>query len=159
LKQQAQDAYQGVRRASHALRPLMLDDFGLVPTLARYLEGFRESTGVEVDFATQGVGDLPDDVELALFRVAQECMENVRKHSDAHTAWVALNRYDGHITLAVEDSGRGMHARGNRGIGLAGMRERVEAVGGTIAVSSGEGSGVRVEAVIPVGRKDEHEPN
>lgn len=159
LKQQAEDAYQGVRRASHALRPLMLDDFGLVPTLARYLEGFREATGVEVDFATEGVGDLPDDVELALFRVAQECMENVRKHSNARSAWVALNRCDGQVTLAVEDSGRGMQGRGNRGIGLAGMRERVEAVGGTIAVTSGEGSGVRVEAVIPVGRNDEHEPD
>ena len=151
LKQQAEDAYQGVRRASHALRPLMLDDFGLVPTLARYLEGFRESTGISVDFATEGVGNLPHEVELALFRVAQECMENVRKHSEAHSAWVALSRQNGHVTLAVEDSGQGMQHRGSRGIGLAGMRERVEAVGGTIAVSNGDENGVHVEAVIPVG--------
>jgi signal transduction histidine kinase len=150
LKQQAEDAYQGVRRASHALRPLMLDDFGLVPTLSRYLDGFRDSTGISVDFVAEELGDLSDDVELALFRVAQECMENVRKHSGSSSASVELSRVDGHVSLTVQDGGRGMKVGGARGIGLAGMRERVEAVEGSIQVTTGSDTGVQVHAVIPV---------
>jgi signal transduction histidine kinase len=150
LKRQAEDAYQGVRRASHALRPLMLDDFGLAPTLARYLEGFRESTGIDVDFAADELEGMPDDVELALFRVAQECMENVRKHSGSDRARVELLRQNGHVILDVQDAGRGLQSTGERGIGLAGMRERVEAVGGTIHVTGAAGKGVHVEAVIPL---------
>jgi signal transduction histidine kinase len=150
LKRQAEDAYQGVRRASHALRPLMLDDFGLVPTLDRYLEGFGESAGIAIDFTSDDLGSVPDDVELALFRVAQECMENVRKHSGATRAHVALRKRDGQVVLEVEDEGRGLVINGRRGIGLAGMRERVEAVGGTMHVRSGPGRGVRVEATVPL---------
>ena len=150
IRRQAEDAYQGVRRASHALRPLMLDDFGLAPTLARYLQGFQEATGISVEYMVDGVGDLPDDVELALFRVAQECMENVRKHSGAIEARLSLQRVNGHVTLSVEDSGRGIPDQRERGIGLAGMRERVEAVGGTIHVGGALNGGVQVEASIPV---------
>jgi len=151
LRRQAEDAYQGVRRASHALRPLMLDDFGLVPTLARYLDQFQHATGIEVDYSADELEALPDDVELALFRVAQECMENVRKHSGSQEAHLRLRRENGHVTLTVADLGRGMTAPQEHGIGLAGMRERVEAVGGNIRVQSDPGAGVRVEVEIPVG--------
>lgn len=151
LRQQAEDAYQGVRRASHALRPPMLADFGLGPTLARYLDQFQDATGIEVEYTGDEIGNLPDDVELALFRVAQECMENVRKHSGAHSASLRLERENGHVRLTVADAGRGMAPRGERGIGLAGMRERIEGVGGVIRVTSAPGEGVRVVATIPVG--------
>lgn len=150
IRRQAEDAYQGVRRASHALRPLMLDDFGLAPTLARYLQGFQEATGITVEYMVDGVGDLPDDVELALFRVAQECMENVRKHSGATEARLSLQRLNGNVKLSVADSGRGIPDQQERGIGLAGMRERVEAVGGIIQVGGAANGGVQVEASIPV---------
>jgi signal transduction histidine kinase len=150
IRRQAEDAYQGVRRASHALRPLMLDDFGLAPTLARYLQGFQEATGITVEYMVDGVEDLPDDVELALFRVAQECMENVRKHSGATEARLSLQRQNGHVKLSVADSGRGIPDQRERGIGLAGMRERVEAVGGVIRVGGAANGGVQVEASIPV---------
>jgi two-component system sensor histidine kinase DegS len=128
----------------------MLDDFGLVPTLARYLAGFQEASNILVVYRQEEVGDLADDVELALFRVAQECMENVRKHSGASQAHVTLTRDNGHIKLVVADGGCGMPVRGERGIGLAGMRERVEAVGGLIRVDSAPGKGVQIEARIPV---------
>jgi signal transduction histidine kinase len=154
LRSRAQDAYQGVRRASHALRPIMLDDFGLGPTLQRYLAEFHERTGIAVDTELGEVGELSDDVELALFRVVQECMENVRKHSGAGEAALRLVRADGHIVLRVSDRGRGMPAAASRGVGLAGMRERVEAVGGTMLVRGGPGHGVEVEATIPVGEGD-----
>jgi signal transduction histidine kinase len=150
LRHQAEDAYQGVRRASHALRPLMLDDFGLSATLERYLDQFREATGITVDSTVGHVEPLPDDVELALFRVAQECLENVRKHSGAGQAWVALRRQNGQVYLSVADNGAGLEGQKERGIGLAGMRERIEAVGGVIRVNSAPGAGVEIEAEIPV---------
>jgi two-component system sensor histidine kinase DegS len=150
LRRQAEDAYQNVRRSSHALRPLMLDDFGLIPTLGRFLEQFQQSTGIDVDYAADDVGQLPGDVELALFRVAQECLENVRKHSGAERAELRLQRADGHVRLTVQDFGQGMTVRGERGIGLAGMRERVEAVGGSVRVQSEPSQGVTVQATVPV---------
>jgi signal transduction histidine kinase len=148
LRRQAEDAYQEVRRASHALRPLMLDDFGLGPTLIRYLDQFSEATGIAVEHNIEEVSPLADDVELALFRVAQECMENVRKHSGARCARLFLGREGLNVTLVVSDDGRGMGDAGDPGIGLVGMRERIESVGGTIAVSSEPDGGVRVEAQI-----------
>jgi signal transduction histidine kinase len=128
----------------------MLDDFGLAPTLARYLQGFQEATGITVEYMVDGIGELPDDVELALFRVAQECMENVRKHSGATEARLSLQRQNGNVKLSVADSGRGIPDQSERGIGLAGMRERVEAVGGIIQVGGAANGGVQVEASIPV---------
>ena len=150
LCRQAEDAYQGVRRASHALRPPMLDDFGLGPTLEHFVEQFRQTTDISIEFASEAVGDLPDEVELALFRVAQECLENVRKHSESSCAHVSLRRADGHVTLSVADRGRGLPPAPEYGAGLAGMRERVEAVGGVIRVQSAPGRGVTVEARIPL---------
>lgn len=148
LRRQAEDAYQEVRRASHALRPLMLDDFGLGPTLVRYLDQFSESNGIEVEHQIEEVSPLSDDVELALFRVAQECMENVRKHSGARRARLSLCREGLTVSLTVADDGRGMVDAGDPGIGLAGMRERIESVGGTIEVGSEPDGGVRVEARV-----------
>lgn len=149
LRRQAEDAYQGVRRASHALRPTMLDDFGLIPTLVRYLDGFAEQTGIRVDRSLDEIGSVDPEVELALFRVVQECMENVRKHSGASHAHVVVRAEDGALDLIVEDSGRGMIEPVDAGLGLAGMRERVEAVGGKMTVAGGR-SGVRVAVRVPV---------
>jgi two-component system NarL family sensor kinase len=149
LRQQAEDAYHGVRRASHALRPLMLADFGLGPTLARYLDQFQDATGIAVEYSGDEIGGLPDDVELALFRVAQECMENVRKHSGARSASLQLARQNGTVILSVSDDGHGMTFPRERGIGLAGMRERIEAVGGMIEVWSQPEGGVHIEARVP----------
>jgi len=146
----AEEAYQEVRRSSHALRPLMLDDLGLVPTLTHYLDEFEQTTKITVGRTVDEVGGLPSDVELTLFRVAQECMENVRKHSGSRRASLLLHRANGHVMLAVADAGRGMQAEGDHGIGLATMRERVSAVGGTIRVENEPDAGVRVEVAIPV---------
>jgi signal transduction histidine kinase len=151
LRLQAENAYQDVRRISHGLRPALLDDFGLAPTLTRYLEQFQSGTGIQVDATVEELGELPTNAELALFRVAQECLENVRKHSGSRAAQLCLRRNDGHVVLTVEDRGRGFSTGQPGGIGLVGMRERVEAVGGTVQVSTAPGEGVRVEATVPDG--------
>lgn len=153
LLTQAQEAYQGVRRASHALRPAMLDDFGLTATLERFVEQFSESTGIEVEFGPSDLGNVGQDVELALFRVAQECLENARKHSGARHISLVLSRNDGHISLRVTDDGRGMGAENASGIGLSGIRERIESVGGSIRVEGRPGAGVAVTADVPAGEQ------
>jgi signal transduction histidine kinase len=157
LRGQAEEAYQGVRRSSHALRPPMLDDFGLVPTLGRYLTQFEEATNIKVDYGADDLDDLPDDVELALFRVAQECMENVRKHSGSTHASLHLGRRHGRVALSVADSGRGLSSEREHGIGLASMRERVESLGGELVVDSRPGAGTRVIVSIPVSGRVPHE--
>jgi two-component system NarL family sensor kinase len=154
LRTQAEAAYQGVRRASHALRPLILHDLGLGKALQRVVAQFEETTGIVVRFQADDLGALPDDVELALLRVAQESLENVRKHSHATEAEILLRRADGHVRLSIADRGQGMPERGERGIGLAIMHERVEAVGGMLQVASSLGAGVTVEAAVPI-RSDE----
>jgi signal transduction histidine kinase len=150
LRLRAQETYQGVRRASHALRPPTLDDFGLVPTLARFLQEFEEASGMRIAAQTGDIGDLGPEIELALFRVVQECLENARKHSGASGVELELRRDDGHVSLVIADHGRGLPAEPGGGIGLAGMRERIEAIGGELRVSSRAGEGVQVRAVVPV---------
>jgi signal transduction histidine kinase len=157
LKLRAEEAYQDVRRASHALRPPVLDDFGLSAALSRYLDEYQETTGIAVDRSIGEVGTLGPDAELALFRVAQECLENVRKHSRAYRVQLALSLSNGKVELLVHDLGDGARPApdGARrdpagpGIGLAGMRERVEAVGGQLTLSYHHGFEVR--AVVPAG--------
>jgi signal transduction histidine kinase len=150
LRQQAEDSYQGVRCSSHALRPVILDGLGLLPALRRFLEQFEQRTHIAVEISAAEVGALSDEVELALFRVAQECMENVRKHSDSPTARLNLRRCDGQVSLSVTDAGCGIHTNAEGGIGMVGMRERLAAVGGTLRVESAPEAGARVEALIPL---------
>ncbi|GAC1443364.1 MAG: hypothetical protein NVSMB52_01630 [Chloroflexota bacterium] len=150
VRKQAEDAYHGVRSASHALRPPMLDDFGIVLALRRYIDDFQESSGITVDSAVQAVGELSKEVEFALFRVAQECLENVRKHSGSKTACVSLHRVDGLAHLHVSDFGQGVTGNAHNGIGIGGMRERIESVGGAITMRS-DAHGFQVDAKIPLG--------
>jgi two-component system sensor histidine kinase DegS len=150
VRQQAQDSYQGIRRSSYALWPVMLEDLGLMPALRRYVEQFAQTTHITVEISAAEVGPLSDDAELALFRVAQECLENVRKHSGSPTARLTLTQNDGQVSLSIADSGCGVHPGTEGGIGMVGMRERLAAVGGTLRVGSAPGSGTRVEALIPL---------
>jgi signal transduction histidine kinase len=150
LRDQAQTAYGEVRRVSHALRPVLLDDYGLASSLRRFAQTFQAASGIEVIVELAEVDGLSAEAELALFRVAQECLENARKHSGTRRAAIHLGREDGRIVLRVADEGRGVSADGSRGLGLVGMRERVEAVGGALRIESQEGRGASIEAAVPV---------
>jgi signal transduction histidine kinase len=150
LRHQAEESYEGVRRASHALRPVILDGLGLVPALQRYLQEFQNRTQIKVETEWDNLGPLGDEVELALFRVTQECMENIRKHSGSQTAHLTLRCTRGWVSLAVSDAGCGIQADREGGIGMVSMHERVTAVGGTLRVESARGAGSRIEAIVPV---------
>ncbi len=139
------------------LRPVMLDDFGLVPTLRWYIQSHAQGLGPEVvtDFDEAG-GRLPGEVETALYRIAQEALSNAVRHSSATKILVRLTIRPGYVSLAVIDNGIGFDLddalRGDlqAGVGLASVRERVDLVGGTVNVESAVGRGTRMYVVVPL---------
>src|SRR5215207_7342971 len=154
----AEQSLQEVRTLSYLLHPPLLDVVGLGSALRWLATGFAERSGIAVEVA---IGDamesLPQDVATALFRVAQECLANVHRHSGSAWARITLSRSDPSVRLEVLDGGRGFERKesasptdtANVGVGLSGMRVRVEQLRGTLEVVSGA-SGTRVTAAIPL---------
>ena len=147
------DAIRGVMTD---LRPPELEEFGLAPALRWYAAEFSERTGLKASVAWPGERRLPRELELALFRIAQEALTNAAKHSGGTSVQLALAEADGRIRLSVEDDGSGfadpVGARSARrgGWGLPTMRERAEAHGGTLRVEFPE-RGSRVVVDMPAG--------
>jgi signal transduction histidine kinase len=149
-----------IRTISHLLHPPVLDDFGLADALEWYAEGFSSRSQIKVDVKVpRGLGRLPRDIELTLFRIVQEGLTNVHRHSGSGCARVALIRDGQAIRLEIQDSGRGipsdvLQAVDGRlprlGVGIAGMRERVRQLGGQIEISS-NGGGTLIRTVLPLG--------
>ena len=149
-----------VHTLAWGLRPPALDDLGLHKALYNYAEEWAERSRVAVDFHSAGFegGRLPFPHETALYRIAQEALTNVLKHSGADRVSVILERRADHVLAVVEDNGRGFdvetltgpRARGHR-LGLLGMRERAVLLGGTLNVESAPGAGTSVFVRIPVG--------
>jgi len=142
-----------VRRLAVELRPKVLDDFGLVPALERLTSGFAEHTGIAVDLEAGAITDrLPPEVETAIYRIVQEALTNVVKHAHARRVSVLVTRADGRIKTVIEDDGKGFDPREatGDGVGLIGMRERIELLDGTLAVESSETSGTTVAVEVPL---------
>jgi two-component system sensor histidine kinase UhpB len=158
LEEATAQALEGVRRLALELRPPALDDLGLTAALADLAQRFGEQLAIPVEFQARGPrGRLPADVELVLYRVAQEALTNVAKHGQATSVSVDLDRAAGDVTLSVRDNGRGFDPRaaGTKpddaaGLGLFGMAERVSLVGGRASIWSTPGCGTEVFAYIPI---------
>lgn len=141
------------------LRPAALDDLGLVPALRAFAEGRLGERGIQVRLETSGLRDrLSPPVETCIFRVAQEAVTNIVRHSRATSARIQLQRRDANLTLVVEDDGEGFDSAGvlgsadpARALGLLGMEERVALVGGHLTIDSAPGRGTRIRAEIPLG--------
>jgi two-component system, NarL family, sensor kinase len=148
-----------VRTLSYLLYPPFLDETGLVSALGWYAEGFSARSGVVVELDLPSSFERLDrDVETALFRVVQEALINVHRHASSQHATIRLRRTQAGLTLEVADSGRGMPAEllqqlpagaGALGVGVAGMRERLQQLGGTLDIESGE-QGTVVRARVPL---------
>jgi two-component system, NarL family, sensor histidine kinase DevS len=152
LRERVVTTLQDVRRLAVELRPKVLDDFGLVSALERLAETFEETTGIRVELEAATKSDrFPGEVETALFRIVQEALTNVVKHADATRVSVLLARRPGAVAVVVEDDGRGYDPeQPSEGIGLLGMRERVELIGGRLSLESSPGSGTTVVAEVPL---------
>jgi signal transduction histidine kinase len=149
-----QASIQDIRRLIHDLRPAALDELGLAPALWEYVGRYQEEHGVEVALALPEGGErLPTPVETALFRIAQEALNNVAKHAQARRVEVTMTRDRGGVTLHIADDGRGFDPAAPRSgthLGLWSMRERVEQLGGRFEVESAPGAGTTVRVIIPL---------
>jgi signal transduction histidine kinase len=154
----AENTLQSVRDLSQLLHPSVLDDFGLPETLTAYLRSFSKRTGIQTEFQPHGMtARLPTDTEVCIYRIVQEALTNVARHSGARRVRVTLDRIDDGVTLLVEDDGRGIElpkgsSPGTAGLGLVGMRERAQAVGGSFALRSQPGQGTTIQVSIPGAR-------
>jgi signal transduction histidine kinase len=144
-----------IRSISSDLRPDLLDDLGLVPTLEWYLKEFSEQKKNEPQVNFQAIGfrkRLSPDVELGLYRIFQESMNNIVKHAKAKNVNVTLTYSHPNVIFIISDDGEGFdeQTRGTDGIGLLGMRERVMAMDGLIDIRSGRGKGTTIRVELPV---------
>lgn len=146
-----------VRNLAVELRPSALDDLGLVPALHWHTKHYAETCGIKTDFEARGLdGRLPSDVELVLYRVVQEALTNIAKHSGASHATVLLEGGESGVSARIEDDGRGFAVEETlssreRGLGLFGMQERLALVGGNLQIDSARGKGTRISVHVPLG--------
>jgi two-component system, NarL family, sensor kinase len=151
------DTLREVRRISHALRPAMLDDLGLAAALEQLTRELGEETSIEIGFTQvthTNAGALPDAVNTALFRIAQEALNNIVRHAQATRAALSLDVSARAVTLSIADNGCGFdveraQADARGGIGLRNMRERLETLSGTLSLVSQVGHTV-ITARVPL---------
>jgi signal transduction histidine kinase len=154
-----QEAVEECRRIQLDLRPSMLDDLGLLPTLSWFSRRFQTIySKIRVDQkVTIEESDVPDSLKIVIYRVIQEAMSNCAKHSEANSIYLFLQKIDGSIELLLEDNGRGFDPRKvldtestERGFGLTSMRERTELSGGSFDIESRVGKGTTIRARWPL---------
>ncbi len=152
------DGIRSLRSLTNDLRPSLLDDLGLLPAVAALAQAFEERTGITVRLdLPASLPRLSEDAELALYRTAQEALTNVARHAGARNVDLSLATAGTHVAVSVQDDGRGLpaewspdaaHRDGH--LGLAGMRERVGALGGTVTIEATAAGGVAVAARLPL---------
>ena len=144
---------EGIRRIIGRLSPLVLQELGLIAAIRKEAKDLAKTTGVKARVVVaEDVGRLAPESEAALYRVVQEALHNVAKHAQAKTATIQMSRDDKFVRLYIEDDGQGMTKPAGftgRSFGLAGMRERISMLGGTVKVSSSKGIGTRIEVTVP----------
>lgn len=159
LKKIVRESLKDVRRIIYDLRPMSLEDLGLLPTLQKYVESFSMETGIDVSFHRRGLDMVIDDknLNLTIFRVVQEALNNIRKHSEAKTAVVRVEFTPVSIALKISDTGKGFDTKcikvekddHSGGFGLFSMKERIELMNGKMEVSSQPGKGTVVKVILP----------
>ena len=149
-----------IRSISYLLHPPVLDELGLRSAIEEYASGFSDRSGIEARVEIgNGIGRLPQEVETALFRIIQESLVNIQRHSGSPVARIELKRDAAKLTLEVSDEGRGFSSRrldsdtrdpSKLGVGILGMRERMRQLGGRLDIRS-DSSGTNVKAALPLG--------
>src|SRR5215471_4924409 len=163
----AEESLQEIRTVSYVLHPPTVHGGGLVSALRSYIEGFVKRTGIEVTLnAESDSTELPAEVQTALFRIVQESLANIIRHSESRTAKITLARSASELLLQVEDEGVGISSDildetsgqiKSLGVGIPGMRTRLRQLGGRLRIESGE-RGTTVTASVPI-REGKYDPN
>ena len=150
-----------VHRFARELRPTVLDDLGLIPALHSFMKGFTRRTGIHIHFTTfssSRIEELNNATRTVFYRVAQEALTNVARHAHASLVEVKFEKLPKAICLKIKDNGKSfqaqrvMHSKRNTRLGLIGMRERLEMVGGSFRIESAPGRGTTVRAQIPLAK-------
>jgi two-component system sensor histidine kinase DegS len=156
LKSSAGSTFSNVKDFIFDLRPMMLDDLGVIPTLRRYAESFQEKNGVPVPITVTGVERrLESHIEVTVFRNVQELLQNAMNHAQATQIQIQIDMGSEQVTAVVEDNGSGFNvddafSGSHKTIGLATLRERTEMLGGELNIQSNLGQGTRIEFSIPI---------
>jgi signal transduction histidine kinase len=154
-----QDVIGEMRAYAQELRPPVLFNFGLRRAIQSHLEGFQEKhPELHIQLEVDWTGDLlPEQISIALFRVYQESLNNIIKHARARQVWVHLARKENQATMLVQDDGAGFilpadlsHLAREGHLGLVGIRERVEAIGGSLQLDSEPGKGTKIQVEVPL---------
>jgi len=152
------DMVTEVRTISHLLHPPLLDELGLSSAMRWYVNGFSQRSRIRVDLdMPEDFGRLPSEIETAIFRVVQECLTNIHRHSESPVAKIRLRHSDHHVAVDIEDKGKGipqkklheLTAAGTPGVGVRGMQERIRQLGGVLEITCG-GQGTRVFVRLPI---------
>jgi PAS domain S-box-containing protein len=164
LAQQAEDAQKlieqlsrDIRTTSYLLHPPLLDETGLRAALSWYVEGLEQRSGLAIKLEiAEDFGRLPSDIELVVFRMVQECLTNIHRHSKSKSAQIRISRGTDNVSVEVEDKGKGMSPErlteiqsGGSGVGIRGMRERIRHFQGELRIESNK-FGTRVSVTIPI---------
>ncbi len=140
-----------VRNVALLLRPSMLDDLGLQAALQWQAHQVARSTDLRIDVAAEDLPrELPDEHKTCIFRLVQEALNNVCRHANANHVAIGLQAGDSQLTVTVRDDGRGFIPGRSNGLGLIGMKERVDGLGGRLRIESSPGKGTLLEASLPL---------
>lgn len=155
IKQQMDEIEDQLRHFSHELRPTILDDLGLLAALESLAQGASKRSGMSVQVECSNERRLPAPVEIALYRIVQEALTNAARHARASRVQVRIQPEDGRARCRIKDDGVGfdvasvMNKKGGRGLGLVGIRARLDALGGTFSIRSNPGRGTELQLSIP----------
>jgi len=153
LRKIVKDSLGEVRRIIYDLRPMTLDDLGLLPTLAKYIRNAEEHTGIKITFKNIGKERrFPANMEVAIFRFVQEAIQNAYKHAEPKTIQVKLELMPERVTAIIKDDGKGFDilTRKEGSFGLVGMKERINMLDGQLSIDSKPGKGTLIMVQIPI---------
>jgi two-component system sensor histidine kinase DegS len=164
LKKTVKDSLQEVRRIIFNLRPMTLDDLGLVPTLKRYLEEIKEREGFEAKLEVHGMDKRLDNTyEVALFRLVQEALNNAKKYAEANNVWLTIDFTENAVEITIVDDGKGFDLQkvttettGKESFGLLSMKERIELLNGEFTIDTAVGQGTKIWAALKLNQASIH---
>jgi len=142
----------GLRRIISRLSPRVLEELGLLAAIRKEARELSKSTGIKTQLSLpDDAGELNPELDIAAYRCVQEALHNVAKHSQARSVGIHLQKQDHKLTMLIEDDGVGIPSKARtRGFGLAGMRDRVAALGGTVRIVSSQSGGTRIRIALPL---------
>ena len=151
VREMVESSLAVIRNMALLLRPAMLDDLGLAAALGWLAREISRPTGLHIQVQADDLPpDLPDEHKTCVFRIVQEALHNIQKHANANAVEITVRASDSWLSVTVQDDGRGFQQGRNHGLGLTGMHERAESLGGSVKITSGPGKGTLIEVALPL---------